>query len=99
MGILADSALSAGGQVFGVLPNFLSTKELAHRGLTKLYQVGSMHERKAKMAELSDAFLALPGGFGTFDEIFEMLTWTQLGLHKKPCGFLNLEGFFDPFVA
>lgn len=99
MGMIADSALAAGGEVIGVLPDFLFNKELAHAGLTELHIVASMHERKAKMAEYSDAFIALPGGLGTFEEIFEMLTWTQLGVHKKPCGLLNVEGYYDPLRA
>lgn len=99
MGMIADSTLAAGGEVIGVLPDFLFNKELAHAGLTELHIVASMHERKAKMAEYADAFIALPGGLGTFEEIFEMLTWTQLGVHKKPCGLLNLEGYYDPLRA
>jgi uncharacterized protein (TIGR00730 family) len=99
MGMIADSVLSSGGEVIGVLPDFLFNKELAHAGLTELHIVASMHERKAKMAECADAFIALPGGLGTFEEIFEMLTWTQLGVHKKPCGLLNVEGYFDPLRA
>ena len=99
MGIVADSVLSGGGQAVGVLPKFLFTKELAHNGLTELTVVDSMHARKAKMAELADAFIALPGGLGTFEEICEMLTWTQLGLHKKPCGLLNVDGYYDPLAA
>lgn len=99
MGMIADSALAAGGEVIGVLPDFLFNKELAHAGLTELHIVASMHERKAKMAEYADAFIALPGGLGTFEEIFEMLTWTQLGVHKKPCGLLNVDGYYDPLRA
>ena len=99
MGRLADSALAAGGRVHGVIPGFLKESELGHSGLTDLVVVDSMHERKAKMAELSNAFAALPGGFGTLDEIFEVLTWAQLGLHGKPCAFLNVNGFFDPLLS
>jgi uncharacterized protein (TIGR00730 family) len=95
MGTLADAALAAGGEVIGVIPLALSRKELAHTGLSDLRVVGSMHERKALMAELSDAFIALPGGYGTFEEFCEVLTWTQLGLHRKPCGVLNVEGYYD----
>jgi uncharacterized protein (TIGR00730 family) len=95
MGILADAALAAGGEVIGVIPQMLVDRELAHRGLTDLRIVGTMHERKALMAELSDAFLALPGGLGTFEELCEALTWSQLGIHAKPCGALNIRGYFD----
>ena len=99
MGVLADAALAAGGQVIGVIPQMLVDMELAHRGLTELRIVRSMHERKALMAELSDAFLAMPGGVGTFEELFEVLTWAQLGIHHKPCGCLNIAGYFDPLSA
>ncbi len=99
MGILADAVLESGGRVIGVIPQFLLAKELGHRGVTDLRIVGSMHERKALMADLSDGFLALPGGFGTLDEFCEILTWAQLGLHSKPCGLLNVAGFYDPFLA
>lgn len=99
MGALADSALAAGGAVIGVIPQALVAKELAHPGVTDLHVVDSMHERKALMASLSDAFAALPGGFGTFEELCEVITWTQLGIHRKPCGLLNVEGFFDPLLA
>jgi len=95
MGTLADAALEAGGEVIGVIPRALAAKELSHARLSDLHVVGSMHERKARMADLSDAFLALPGGYGTLDEFCEVLTWTQLGLHQKPCGLLNVEGYFD----
>ena len=95
MGILADAALKAGGEVIGVIPGMLASKELAHAGLTELRVVGSMHERKALMAELSDAFIAMPGGYGTFDEFCEILTWTQLGLKRSPCGLLNVDGYYD----
>jgi uncharacterized protein (TIGR00730 family) len=99
MGVLADAALAARGEVIGVIPQMLVDKELAHRGLSELRIVGSMHERKALMAELSDAFLALPGGLGTFEELCEILTWSQLGIHAKPCGCLNVLGYFDPLLA
>ncbi len=99
MGVLADAVLGAGGEVIGVIPQALVDKELAHRGLTKLHVVETMHQRKALMADLADAFLALPGGFGTADELFEILTWAQLGLHAKPIGLLNVAGFFDPLLA
>jgi uncharacterized protein (TIGR00730 family) len=99
MGTVADAALAAGGEVIGVIPEALVAKEVAHAGLTELRVVGSMHERKALMAELSDGFMALPGGFGTLEEFFEVLTWAQLGLHPKPCGLLNVEGYYDPLLA
>ena len=99
MGVLADAALSAGGDVIGVIPESLMAREVAHRGLGDLRVVASMHERKALMAELSDAFVALPGGFGTLEEFCEALTWAQLGIHRKPCGLLNVEGFFDPLLS
>ena len=99
MGILADAVLQRGGAVIGVIPESLREKELAHRSLTELHVVGSMHERKALMAELADAFIALPGGFGTLDEFCEILTWAQLGFHVKPCGLLNVSGFYDPFLS
>lgn len=95
MGQLADAALRHDGEVIGVLPEKLASLELAHAGLSDLKIVGSMHERKLQMAELSDAFIALPGGIGTLEEIFEVWTWTQLGIHSKPIGFLNVSGFFD----
>lgn len=95
MGVLAESALAAGVHVTGVAPRRLIEREVVHRGLTELHVVESMHERKAKMAALADAFLGLPGGYGTLDELFEALTWTQLGYHRKACGLLNVEGFFD----
>lgn len=98
MGVLADATLTAGGQVIGVIPQMLVDRELAHRGITELRIVGSMHERKALMAELSDAFVALPGGLGTYEELYEVLTWAQLGIHHKPCGCLNVVGYFDPLV-
>jgi uncharacterized protein (TIGR00730 family) len=99
MGAVADGILSAGGSAIGVLPRFLQEKELAHEGLTELILVESMHERKSKMNELSDGVIALPGGFGTLEELFEMLTWAQLGLHKKPVALLNIDGFYDPLKA
>jgi len=99
MGLLADAALARSGEVIGVIPHAMVEKELAHANLTKLHVVHSMHERKALMAELADAFIALPGGFGTLDEFCEVLTWAQLGLHRKPCGLLNVEGFYDAFLA
>ena len=99
MGIVADAALGAGGEVVGVIPEQLVGWEVAHRGVTRLEVVPGMHERKARMFDLSDAFVALPGGFGTLDEMFEMLTWRQLGLGDKPCAFLDVDGFFAPLVA
>lgn len=99
MGAMADAAMEAGGDVIGVIPGHLRQREVAHEGLTELRVVGSMHERKAMMAELADAFLALPGGFGTFEEFCEIITWTQLGLHRKPCGILNVEGYYDHLLA
>src|SRR4030095_3484794 len=94
MGAVADGVLSEGGKVIGVLPNFLKSKEIAHEQLTELILVDSMHERKTKMNELCDGVIALPGGFGTLEEFFEMLTWAQLGLHKKPIAILNIDGFY-----
>ncbi len=99
MGVLADTVLAAGGEVVGVIPESMVPKELAHEGLTALHIVGSMHERKALMAELADAFVALPGGYGTFEEFCEILTWAQLGLHRKPCGLLNVDGYYDRLLA
>ncbi len=99
MGVVADAALAAGGEVIGVLPRALRDRELAHPGLTELRLVDSMHERKALMADLADGFIALPGGFGTLDEFCEVLTWAQLGIHAKPCGLLNVEGYFNGFLA
>jgi len=95
MGALADAVLTAGGEVVGVIPEPLAVREIAHPGLTRQHVVKSMHERKALMAELSDGFVALPGGWGTLEEIFEILTWAQLGFHQKPCGLLNIGGYFD----
>jgi uncharacterized protein (TIGR00730 family) len=99
MGLVADACLAANGKVVGVIPTKLVEKEVAHKGLTELIVVESMHERKALMAMKSDAFVALPGGFGTCDELFEILTWAQLGIHHKPIGILNTDGFFNPLLA
>jgi len=99
MGALADAALAGGGRVVGVIPRALAEKEIAHTGLSEMHVVGSMHERKALMADLADAFLSLPGGFGTWDEFCEALTWSQLGLQKKACAFLNVEGYYDALLA
>ncbi|MBT2748027.1 MULTISPECIES: TIGR00730 family Rossman fold protein [unclassified Lysobacter] len=99
MGTVADAVLDAGGEVIGVIPEQLVNWEVAHRGLTKLEIVGSMHERKARMFDLADGFVALPGGFGTLDEMFEMLTWRQLGIGDKPCAFLDIDGFYAPLMA
>jgi len=99
MGALADSVLAAGGHVTGVIPEALVAKEIAHTGLSELHVVASMHARKALMAKLSDGFVALPGGWGTLEELFEVLTWAQLGLHQKPCGLLNVRGFFDGLLS
>lgn len=98
MGAVADAVLGAGGEVIGVLPEFLRSKEIAHEGLTDLILVESMHERKTKMHQLSDGVIALPGGFGTLEELFEMLTWAQLGLHKNPIGLLNVDGYYDSLI-
>jgi uncharacterized protein (TIGR00730 family) len=99
MGALADAALAAGGEVIGVIPQALIEREIGHRGLTELRIVESMHERKALMAELSDGFVALPGGIGTLEELFEVWTWAQLGLHAKPCALLDTDGFYGPLAA
>ncbi|APX67038.1 TIGR00730 family Rossman fold protein [Sphingomonas sp. gentR] len=99
MGAVADATIAAGGSVTGVIPQALVEREVAHTGLSDLRVVGSMHERKALMAELSDAFIALPGGIGTFEEIFEVWTWTQLGNHAKPCAVLNVHGFYDQLLG
>lgn len=99
MKLLADAVLDAGGQVTGVIPHALTIQEIAHPRVTDLRIVGSMHERKALMAELSDAFIALPGGYGTLEEFCEVVTWAQLGLHQKPCGLLNVAGFYDHLLA
>lgn len=98
MGIVADATLAAGGEVIGVIPQVLMKKELVHHGLSELHVTDSMHQRKAKMVELADAFIALPGGFGTLDELFETLTWAQLGIHQKPCGLLNVNGYYDGLI-
>ncbi len=99
MGMVADTVLQLGGQAVGVIPEALVRKEIAHKHLTELHTTRSMHERKALMAELSDGFIALPGGIGTLEELFEIWTWAQLGLHDKPCGLLNIEGYFDALIA
>ena len=99
MGTVADACLAAGGRVIGVIPRALADKEIAHTGLTEMHVVASMHERKALMADFSDAFISLPGGFGTWDEFCEALTWSQLGLQKKACAFLNVEGYYDALFA
>lgn len=99
MGVLADAVLAAGGEVIGVLPRGLFRREVAHTSLTELHEVESMHERKALMAELADGFIALPGGYGTLDELFEIVTWAQIGLHRKPIGLLDVEQFFVPLLA
>jgi len=99
MGVVADAALARGGEVIGVIPRKLVEKEVGHRGVTELRIVETMHERKALMNDLSDAFIALPGGFGTFDEFFEVLTWSQLGFHGKPCALLNVAGYYDGLLT
>jgi uncharacterized protein (TIGR00730 family) len=99
MGAIADAVLTAGGEAIGVIPEHLMNREIGHKRLTKLHIVHSMHERKALMADLSDAFIALPGGFGTLEEFFEVLTWSQLGLHAKPCGIVNVRGYYTPLLA
>jgi hypothetical protein len=99
MGIVADTVLERGGEVIGVIPEALMARELGHQGLTELRVVGSMHERKALMAELAGAFIALPGGFGTFEELCEVITWTQLGLHRKACSVLDVDGYYAPLLA
>ena len=99
MGHIADAILAAGGHAIGVIPNFMIERELAHQGLPDLRIVDSMHERKALMASLADAFIAMPGGFGTFEELCEAVTWTQLGLHRKRCGLLNVRGYYAPLLA
>ncbi len=98
MGAIADAVLDAGGNVIGVMPDFLEEKEIAHQGLTELILVSSMHERKARLVELGDGFVALPGGLGTFDEWFEVVTWAQLGQHSKPCALLNVNGYYDDLL-
>src|SRR5579884_1569961 len=99
MGLMADACLREGGHVTGVIPQSLVDKEIAHRGLSELHVVASMHERKALMAERADAFVAMPGGFGTWEEFCEVLTWSQLGLHRKACALLNLEGYYDGLLG
>lgn len=99
MGVVADAVMEAGGQVIGVIPEALVKRELAHRTVTELIVVRSMHERKAKMAELADGFIALPGGYGTFEEFCEIITWAQLGMHRKPCAILNVEGYYDALLT
>lgn len=99
MGAVADSVLEEGGYVIGVMPSFLDDREIAHKNLTELIIVDSMHERKAKMADLADGFIALPGGPGTLEEFFEIFTWAQLGLHSKPCGLLNINHYYDPLIT
>jgi len=99
MGVVADAVLAAGGEVIGVLPRGLFSREIPHKNLTELREVGSMHERKALMADLADGFIALPGGYGTFDELFEIMTWAQLGLHSKPIGLLDVADYFSPLLA
>ena len=99
MGVIADAVLGSGGHAIGVIPHALVARELAHRALPDLRVVNSMHDRKATMSALADAFVALPGGFGTFEEFCEVITWTQLGVHRKSCGLLNVDGFYDPLVA
>jgi uncharacterized protein (TIGR00730 family) len=99
MGIIADAVLKAEGEAVGVIPEHIMSREIGHKGLTKLHVVHSMHERKALMADLSDAFIAMPGGFGTLEEFCEVLAWSQLGLHAKPCGILNVRGFYTPLLA
>lgn len=99
MGAIADTVLEGRGEVIGSIPQALVQREVAHHGVTELMIVRSMHERKAKMAGISDAFIALPGGYGTFEEFCEIITWAQLGMHRKPCGILNVEGYYDPLLA
>jgi len=99
MGVLADTVLAGGGRVVGVIPQALARREVAHAGLTELIVTASMHERKTRMAELSDGFIALPGGIGTFEELFEIWTWAQLGIHHKPVGLLNVAGYFDALLS
>lgn len=99
MGVVADAVMDAGGEAVGVMPKALLEKEIGHQRLTDLHVVGTMHERKALMADLADAFVALPGGYGTFEEFLEVLTWAQLSLHEKPCGLLNVAGFYEPLMT
>ncbi len=98
MGVVADAVMNAGGKVIGVIPEALLARELGHHGVTELRVVNTMHERKAMMAELADAFIAMPGGIGTFEEFFEVLTWAQLGIHHKPCGLLDTRGYYQPVI-
>jgi uncharacterized protein (TIGR00730 family) len=99
MGVIADEVLRLGGEATGVIPHALLAKEVGHEGLTRMFVVKDMHERKAMMSELSDGFIAMPGGMGTLEELFEMVTWSQLGIHDKPVGLLNVEGFYDALVG
>jgi len=99
MGIIANEVMRQNGEVIGIIPDSLDKKEVGHRGITELRVVGSMHERKAMMADLTDGFIAMPGGIGTFEEFFEILTWAQLGFHEKPCGILNVAGYYDGLLA
>lgn len=99
MGTLADGALAAGGEVWGVIPKMFDTPQLAHRGLTRYEVTDTMHSRKARMADLADGFIALPGGFGTFEELFEIITWAQIGVHRKPIGLLNTLGYYNPLLS
>lgn len=99
MGIVADTVLEGGGEVIGVIPSLLEQREISHQGLTKLYKVETMHERKQLMIELADGFIALPGGPGTMEEFFEVFTWSQIGLHQKPCGLLNVNGYYDHLIS
>jgi hypothetical protein len=99
MGVIADEVMRLGGEVVGIIPESLEKKEVGHRAVTELLVVGSMHERKSLMADLADGFIAMPGGIGTFEEFFEILTWAQLGFHRKPCGILNVKGYYDTLLA
>ena len=99
MGVIADAVLQAGGEVIGVIPEAMVARELAHTGVTSMHIVPGMHDRKARMAELAEAFIAMPGGYGTFEELFEIITWAQLGIHQKPIGLLNVAGYFDALMA
>ena len=99
MGVVADTVMQSGGEAIGVIPEALMRREVGHHGLTELYVVGSMHERKQRMADLSDGFIAMPGGYGTFEEFCEVITWSQLGIHPKPCGLLNVLGYYDALLA
>jgi uncharacterized protein (TIGR00730 family) len=98
MGVVADTVLNEGGHVIGVIPRVLEEREISHQGLTELYTVETMHERKAKMADLADGFIVLPGGTGTLEEFFEIFTWSQIGLNQKPCGLLNIHHYYDPLI-